>query len=46
MDSLAVVDTFGFLMPSAVPSYVRRINLMSADWCGALLFFRGAKQRF
>jgi len=26
MDSLAVVDTFGSLMPSAVPSYVRRIK--------------------
>jgi isopropylmalate/homocitrate/citramalate synthase len=26
MDSLAVVDTFGSLMPSAVPSYVRRLK--------------------
>jgi len=26
MDALAVVDTFGSLMPSAVPSYVRRLK--------------------
>ncbi|MGA2001647.1 MAG: hypothetical protein ABSG52_16820 [Terriglobales bacterium] len=26
MDSLAIVDTFGSLMPSAVPSYIRRLK--------------------